>query len=163
MHTQENEGSLFDFPHFIMVAWWVTQTFPESLYFLLFLLNWPHNLSHLFSFSCRIRQASAQPRREYQPKPRMSLEFPTGDSTQPNGGLSHTGTPKPSGKELRRQILLHRPWHMHWHSSRNFRNNPIWLHRKYAVIDFLWSGLSGRNCVKGILLSFFIYLFFPSF
>uniref|UniRef100_A0A2K6C0X1 SH3 domain containing GRB2 like 2, endophilin A1 n=1 Tax=Macaca nemestrina TaxID=9545 RepID=A0A2K6C0X1_MACNE len=111
----------------------------------------------------RIRQASAQPRREYQPKPRMSLEFPTGDSTQPNGGLSHTGTPKPSGKELRRQILLHRPWHIHWHSSRNFRNNPIWLHRKYAVIDFLWSGLSGRNSVKGILLSFFIYLFFPSF
>jgi len=31
----------------------------------------------------------------------MSLEFSTGDSTQPNGGLSHTGTPKPAGKELR--------------------------------------------------------------
>ena len=29
----------------------------------------------------------------------MSLEFATGDSTQPNGGLSHTGTPKPPGKE----------------------------------------------------------------
>lgn len=53
------------------------------------------------SFHCRIRQASSQPRREYQPKPRMSLEFPTGDSTQPNGGLSHTGTPKPAGKGLR--------------------------------------------------------------
>nr|XP_045365855.1 endophilin-A1 isoform X2 [Camelus bactrianus] len=45
----------------------------------------------------RIRQASSQPRREYQPKPRMSLEFPSGDSTQPNGGLSHMGTPKPAG------------------------------------------------------------------
>uniref|UniRef100_A0ABI7Y6G9 BAR domain-containing protein n=1 Tax=Felis catus TaxID=9685 RepID=A0ABI7Y6G9_FELCA len=48
----------------------------------------------------RIRQASSQPRREYQPKPRMSLEFPTGDSTQPNGGLSHTSTPKPAGNFL---------------------------------------------------------------
>ncbi|KAB0399011.1 hypothetical protein E2I00_003267 [Balaenoptera physalus] len=48
----------------------------------------------------RIRQASSQPRREYQPKPRMSLEFTTGDSTQPNGGLSHTGTPKPAGAPL---------------------------------------------------------------
>ncbi|XP_045636656.1 endophilin-A1 isoform X1 [Ursus americanus] len=47
----------------------------------------------------RIRQASSQPRREYQPKPRMSLEFTTGDSTQPNGGLSHTGTPKPAGRQ----------------------------------------------------------------
>nr|XP_023401007.1 endophilin-A1 isoform X3 [Loxodonta africana] len=44
----------------------------------------------------RIRQASSQPRREYQPKPRMSLEFPPGDSAQPNGGLSHIGTPKPA-------------------------------------------------------------------
>ncbi|KAI4573429.1 hypothetical protein MJT46_004669 [Ovis ammon polii x Ovis aries] len=48
----------------------------------------------------RIRQASSQPRREYQPKPRMSLEFSTGDSTQPNGGLSHTGTPKPAGAPM---------------------------------------------------------------
>ncbi|KAF0880213.1 SH3G2 protein, partial [Crocuta crocuta] len=56
----------------------------------------------------RIRQASSQPRREYQPKPRMSLEFPTGDSTQPNGGLSHTGTPKPTGKELRPADLIPR-------------------------------------------------------
>ncbi|XP_073907847.1 endophilin-A1 isoform X1 [Castor canadensis] len=48
----------------------------------------------------RIRQASSQPRREYQPKPRMSLEFTTGDSTQPNGGLSHTGTPKPAGAPM---------------------------------------------------------------
>ncbi|KAL6094315.1 hypothetical protein STEG23_024212 [Scotinomys teguina] len=48
----------------------------------------------------RIRQASSQPRREYQPKPRMSLEFATGDSTQPNGGLSHTGTPKPGGVQM---------------------------------------------------------------
>uniref|UniRef100_A2ALV3 SH3-domain GRB2-like 2 n=1 Tax=Mus musculus TaxID=10090 RepID=A2ALV3_MOUSE len=48
----------------------------------------------------RIRQASSQPRREYQPKPRMSLEFATGDSTQPNGGLSHTGTPKPPGVQM---------------------------------------------------------------
>ncbi|XP_036187123.1 endophilin-A1 isoform X3 [Myotis myotis] len=45
----------------------------------------------------RIREASSQPRREYQPKPRMSLEFPIGDNTQPNGGISHAGTPKPSG------------------------------------------------------------------
>uniref|UniRef100_G1NV41 SH3 domain containing GRB2 like 2, endophilin A1 n=1 Tax=Myotis lucifugus TaxID=59463 RepID=G1NV41_MYOLU len=44
----------------------------------------------------RIREASSQPRREYQPKPRMSLEFPIGDNTQPNGGISHAGTPKPS-------------------------------------------------------------------
>uniref|UniRef100_A0A8I3WXQ5 SH3 domain containing GRB2 like 2, endophilin A1 n=1 Tax=Callithrix jacchus TaxID=9483 RepID=A0A8I3WXQ5_CALJA len=107
----------------------------------------------------RIRQASSQPRREYQPKPRMSLEFPTGDSTQPNGGLSHTGTPKPSGKELRLQVLLHRPWHIHRHFCRNCRNNPIWLHRKYAVIYFLWGGLSGRNSVKEFLLSSFIDLF----
>ncbi|TKC40031.1 hypothetical protein EI555_017357 [Monodon monoceros] len=48
----------------------------------------------------RIRQASSQPRREYQPKPRMSLEFTTGDSTQPNGGLSHTSTPKPAGAPM---------------------------------------------------------------
>ncbi|XP_044898617.1 endophilin-A1 isoform X2 [Felis catus] len=53
----------------------------------------------------RIRQASSQPRREYQPKPRMSLEFPTGDSTQPNGGLSHTSTPKPAAVLQRLESL----------------------------------------------------------
>ncbi|XP_064422237.1 endophilin-A1 [Latimeria chalumnae] len=37
----------------------------------------------------RIREASSQPRREYQPKPRLSLEFAmTSDNVQHNGGLS---------------------------------------------------------------------------
>ncbi|XP_009979906.1 PREDICTED: endophilin-A1, partial [Tauraco erythrolophus] len=44
----------------------------------------------------RIKEASSQPRREYQPKPRMSLDFTTGDNTQHNGGISHATTPKPS-------------------------------------------------------------------
>lgn len=47
----------------------------------------------------RIKEAANQPRREYQPKPRMSLEFVTSDS-QHNGGLSSAGTPKPSGAPL---------------------------------------------------------------
>lgn len=105
-------------------------------------LNWLHTLfSPLFSFQYRIRQASSQPRREYQPKPRMSLEFPTGDSTQPNGGLSHTGTPKPTGKELRLTDPI--TWALgtsHWHFSRNSRSSPTWQHRKYTVVDFLQAG-----------------------
>ncbi|NXG71258.1 SH3G2 protein, partial [Baryphthengus martii] len=48
----------------------------------------------------RIKQASSQPRREYQPKPRMSLDFTTGDNTQHNGGISHASTPKPSGVHM---------------------------------------------------------------
>ncbi|RLW05331.1 hypothetical protein DV515_00005302, partial [Chloebia gouldiae] len=48
----------------------------------------------------RIKEASSQPRREYQPKPRMSLDFSTGDNTQHNGGISHATTPKPSGLGL---------------------------------------------------------------
>ncbi|XP_069095576.1 endophilin-A1 [Pleurodeles waltl] len=47
----------------------------------------------------RIKEAANQPRREYQPKPRMSLELVTADS-QHNGGLSNAGTPKPSGAPL---------------------------------------------------------------
>lgn len=105
------------------------------LFFLL--LNWLHTLfSPLFSFQCRIRQASSQPRREYQPKPRMSLEFPMGDSTQPNGGLSHTGTPKPTGKELRLTDPI--TWTLgtsHRHFSRNSRSSPTWQHRKYTVVN----------------------------
>ncbi|XP_030326540.1 endophilin-A1 isoform X4 [Strigops habroptila] len=45
----------------------------------------------------RIKEASSQPRREYQPKPRMSLDFTTGDNAQHNGGISHATTPKPPG------------------------------------------------------------------
>ncbi|XP_025057043.1 endophilin-A1 isoform X1 [Alligator sinensis] len=45
----------------------------------------------------RIKDASSQPKREYQPKPRMSLDFSSGDNTQHNGGISHAGTPKPPG------------------------------------------------------------------
>ncbi|XP_008940696.1 PREDICTED: endophilin-A1, partial [Merops nubicus] len=48
----------------------------------------------------RIKQASSQPRREYQPKPRMSLDFSSGDNTQHNGGISHATTPKPSGVHM---------------------------------------------------------------
>ncbi|KAL2294365.1 hypothetical protein Nmel_008093 [Mimus melanotis] len=48
----------------------------------------------------RIKEASSQPRREYQPKPRMSLDFVTGDNTQHNGGISHATTPKPSGVHM---------------------------------------------------------------
>uniref|UniRef100_H3B753 SH3 domain containing GRB2 like 2, endophilin A1 n=1 Tax=Latimeria chalumnae TaxID=7897 RepID=H3B753_LATCH len=43
----------------------------------------------------RIREASSQPRREYQPKPRLSLEFAmTSDNVQHNGGLSGPAKPK---------------------------------------------------------------------
>ncbi|XP_062985302.1 endophilin-A1 [Elgaria multicarinata webbii] len=43
----------------------------------------------------RIKDASDLPRREYQPKPRMSLDFT--DNAQQNGGISNATTPKPSG------------------------------------------------------------------
>lgn len=46
--------------------------------------------------SGRMKEASIQPRREYQPKPRMSLDF--SDNSQHNGGISNATTPKPSGK-----------------------------------------------------------------
>ncbi|KAH0628337.1 hypothetical protein JD844_009346 [Phrynosoma platyrhinos] len=42
----------------------------------------------------RIKEASVQPRREYQPKPRMSLDFST-DNSQHNGGINTATTPKP--------------------------------------------------------------------
>ncbi|KYO42996.1 PREDICTED: endophilin-A1 isoform X1 [Gavialis gangeticus] len=48
----------------------------------------------------RIKDASSQPKREYQPKPRMSLDFSSGDNTQHNGGISHAGTPKPPGVHM---------------------------------------------------------------
>ncbi|XP_075066968.1 endophilin-A1 [Mixophyes fleayi] len=49
----------------------------------------------------RIRDASNQPRREYQPKPRMSLELAlAADITQLNGGISLATTPKPSGAPM---------------------------------------------------------------
>ncbi|KAM8961834.1 endophilin-A1 isoform 2-T2 [Pelodytes ibericus] len=45
----------------------------------------------------RMQDASNQPRREYQPKPRMSLELPLpSDISQHNGGISLAGSPKPS-------------------------------------------------------------------
>ncbi|XP_003216481.2 endophilin-A1 [Anolis carolinensis] len=44
----------------------------------------------------RIKDASLQPRREYQPKPRMSLDF-SSDNPQHNGGINTATTPKPSG------------------------------------------------------------------
>lgn len=93
----------------------------------------------------------------------MSLEFPTADSTQPNGGLSHTGTPKPAGKELRPADPL--PLALgtsHWHFSRNSRSNPIWLHQKYTVIYFL-QVLSGRNSFKRLFLLFSLIISFPLF
>ncbi|XP_070598631.1 endophilin-A1 [Erythrolamprus reginae] len=43
----------------------------------------------------RIKETAVQTRREYQPKPRMTLEL--GDSNQHNGGLSNATTPRPSG------------------------------------------------------------------
>uniref|UniRef100_A0A670ZIX2 SH3 domain containing GRB2 like 2, endophilin A1 n=1 Tax=Pseudonaja textilis TaxID=8673 RepID=A0A670ZIX2_PSETE len=43
----------------------------------------------------RIKETSVQTRREYQPKPRMTLEL--SDNNQHNGGLSNATTPKPSG------------------------------------------------------------------
>ncbi|XP_034266387.1 endophilin-A1 isoform X1 [Pantherophis guttatus] len=43
----------------------------------------------------RIKETSIQARREYQPKPRMTLEL--SDNNQHNGGLSNATTPKPSG------------------------------------------------------------------
>uniref|UniRef100_A0A8D0BJL0 Endophilin-A1 n=1 Tax=Salvator merianae TaxID=96440 RepID=A0A8D0BJL0_SALMN len=46
----------------------------------------------------RIKEASSQPRREYQPKPRMSLELT--DNPQHNGGISNATTPKPSGAPM---------------------------------------------------------------
>ncbi|XP_053154717.1 endophilin-A1 isoform X1 [Hemicordylus capensis] len=46
----------------------------------------------------RIKDASIQPRREYQPKPRMSLDLT--DNTQHNGGISQASTPKPSGAAM---------------------------------------------------------------
>uniref|UniRef100_A0A8D0HN05 SH3 domain containing GRB2 like 2, endophilin A1 n=1 Tax=Sphenodon punctatus TaxID=8508 RepID=A0A8D0HN05_SPHPU len=48
----------------------------------------------------RIKDASDQPRREYQPKPRMSLDFSSIDNNQHNGGISNAGTPKPSNLTL---------------------------------------------------------------
>ncbi|XP_018412381.1 PREDICTED: endophilin-A1 isoform X2 [Nanorana parkeri] len=49
----------------------------------------------------KIRDASNRPRREYQPKPRLSfdLALPT-EITQHNGGISLATTPKPSGAAL---------------------------------------------------------------
>ncbi|KAM4708371.1 endophilin-A1 isoform 2-T2 [Discoglossus pictus] len=45
--------------------------------------------------------ASNQPRREYQPKPRMSLELTLpSENSQHNGGISLAGTPKPSGAPM---------------------------------------------------------------
>ncbi|KAM3938380.1 endophilin-A1 [Leptodactylus fuscus] len=49
----------------------------------------------------RIRDASIQPRREYQPKPRMSLELTLpSENNQHNGGISLATTPKPSGAPM---------------------------------------------------------------
>ncbi|XP_029464581.1 endophilin-A1 [Rhinatrema bivittatum] len=48
----------------------------------------------------RIRETSTQPRREYIPKPRMSLELIPGDNSQHNGGLSQASTPRPTGAPM---------------------------------------------------------------
>ncbi|XP_030050084.1 endophilin-A1 [Microcaecilia unicolor] len=48
----------------------------------------------------RIREASNQPRREYIPKPRMSLELVSGENSQHNGGLSQATTPRPTGAPM---------------------------------------------------------------
>ncbi|XP_077201261.1 endophilin-A1 isoform X3 [Paroedura picta] len=48
----------------------------------------------------RIKEAAIQPRREYQPKPRMSLDFGSNENAQHNGGISHATTPKPSGAPM---------------------------------------------------------------
>nr|XP_033776470.1 endophilin-A1 isoform X2 [Geotrypetes seraphini]XP_033776480.1 endophilin-A1 isoform X2 [Geotrypetes seraphini] len=48
----------------------------------------------------RIRETSNQPRREYIPKPRMSLELVSGDNSQHNGGLSQATTPRPTGAPM---------------------------------------------------------------
>ncbi|NP_001088944.1 uncharacterized protein LOC496320 [Xenopus laevis] len=49
----------------------------------------------------RVRDTSIQPRREYQPKPRMSLDLALpSENSQYNGGISLAGTPKPSGAPL---------------------------------------------------------------
>lgn len=102
-------------------------------------------LCRFFSLLYRIRQASSQPRREYQPKPRMSLEFATGDSTQPNGGLSHTGTPKPGGKQ--RKATDPFSWDLG-------TLEQCWEHSEYPVVSpaqelhskpLLMRGLSGRS------------------
>uniref|UniRef100_A0A7M4DWJ9 SH3 domain containing GRB2 like 2, endophilin A1 n=1 Tax=Crocodylus porosus TaxID=8502 RepID=A0A7M4DWJ9_CROPO len=58
----------------------------------------------------RIKDASTQPKREYQPKPRMSLDFSSGDNTQHNGGISHAGTPKPPGKRKKKGHFLSEPF-----------------------------------------------------
>lgn len=59
----------------------------------------------------------------------MSLEFATGDSTQPNGGLSHTGTPKPGGKQLK--ALGPFSWDLGTpiDDSENIQSIPFPLHR----------------------------------
>ncbi|KAG8455061.1 hypothetical protein GDO86_001327 [Hymenochirus boettgeri] len=49
----------------------------------------------------RVRDASCQPRREYQPKPRMTLELvPPSENSQHNGGIALATTPKPSGAPM---------------------------------------------------------------
>lgn len=137
----------------------VTQEFPRCWSLFLLLLKCRYIKFQLrFSFKYRIRHASSQPRREYQPKPRMSLEFPTGDNTQPNGGLSHTGTPKPTGKRLG----LQHPWDASWwHFSRNSRGFSIWLITKqrisYEVI------LPGRNFERNTFFSHSFLPHLPSF
>uniref|UniRef100_A0A8C9FPR2 SH3 domain containing GRB2 like 2, endophilin A1 n=1 Tax=Pavo cristatus TaxID=9049 RepID=A0A8C9FPR2_PAVCR len=58
----------------------------------------------------KIKEASSQPKREYQPKPRMSLDFTTGgDNTQHNGGISHATTPKPAGNSSSNENKKKRP------------------------------------------------------
>lgn len=46
--------------------------------------------------SCRMREASSRPKREYKPKPRETYDFT--DTDQSNGGFSCNPTPKVSGK-----------------------------------------------------------------
>lgn len=51
--------------------------------------------AHTSRFTCRMREASSRPKREYKPKPRESFDL--GESEQSNGGFP---TPKISGKVL---------------------------------------------------------------
>ncbi|XP_040824984.1 endophilin-A3 isoform X4 [Ochotona curzoniae] len=48
----------------------------------------------------RISAASSIPRREYRPRPRVSLVFPHTDSKQPAGGVPNPGTPKSSNASM---------------------------------------------------------------
>lgn len=47
--------------------------------------------------SCRVREASSRPRREFKPRPREPFDL--GEPEQPNGGFSCTPAPKITGSQ----------------------------------------------------------------